>query len=129
MQGTDQGPRGRVLVVEDNPDSRKSLALLLTLSGFEVHAAADGPAGLSEALAWRPDAVVSDIGMPGLDGWALAEKLRAQMGTAVLLIALTGYGAPGDVERSFRAGFDAHLTKPADPTKLQELLAHSGPLN
>jgi two-component system, chemotaxis family, CheB/CheR fusion protein len=106
------------------PPRKKCRALsLLTLCGYEVHDAADGPSGLAEVLAWRPDAVVSDIGMPGMDGWALAERVRAQMGTAVLLIALTGYGAPDDVERSFRAGFDAHLTKPADPKRLLGLLS------
>ena len=111
-----------MLVVEDQADGREALVRLLTLFGCEVRAAEDGAAGLSEALAWRPDAVVSDIGMPGMDGWALAERVRAQMGAAVLLIALTGYGAPGDVERTRRAGFDAHLTKPADPERLRGLL-------
>lgn len=117
-----QSPK-RILIIEDHPDSRRSLSLLLTLNGYEVAAAADGPAGLAEALSWRPEAIVCDVGLPGLDGWSLAAQLRAQFGDSLLLIAVTGYGSPDDVARSFRAGFDAHLTKPADPARLLNLLA------
>jgi two-component system, sensor histidine kinase len=123
---TTEEPARRVLVVEDNPDSRESLALLLSLHGYDVRASADGPDGLAEALAWRPDAVVADIGLPGMDGWTLAEQLRARVGADMLLVALTGYGSPDDVARSMGAGFDAHLAKPADPERLLGLLAGAG---
>jgi CheY-like chemotaxis protein len=114
----------RVLVVEDNHDARESLCLLLSLSGFEVREAADGAEGLRQALEWRPDAVVSDIGMPGLDGWELARRLRAALGAAVRLVALSGFSRPEDYRRSLGAGFDAHLAKPAEP---EDLLALLGP--
>src|SRR5262249_11807483 len=78
---------GRVLVVEDNDDVRESLCLLLSLSGYEVRKAADGAEGVRQALEWQPDAVVSDIGLPGLDGWELGRRVRAGLGRAVLLVA------------------------------------------
>jgi CheY-like chemotaxis protein len=108
--------------VEDNPDTRESLCLLLSLSGCEVRQAADGAEGLRLALGWRPDAVVSDIGMPGLDGWQVARRLRRALGPGVLLVALTGYGQDEDRRRSQEAGFDHHLNKPADPRDLLRLL-------
>jgi CheY-like chemotaxis protein len=115
--------RTRVLVVEDNDDARESLCLFLSLSGFEVREAADGPDGLAQALEWRPDVVISDIGLPRLDGWALAEQVRSRLGAAVFLVALTGYATMSDRRRSLDAGFDAHLAKPADPEVLLGLLA------
>lgn len=108
----------RVLLVEDNADSRDTLALLLAAYGFEVRATGDGRSGLCEASEWRPDCVVCDIGLPGLDGWQLAEQVRGRLGRGVVLVALTGYGSREAFERSRRAGFDAHLVKPADPTEL-----------
>jgi CheY-like chemotaxis protein len=81
-----------VLVIEDNADTRESLCLLLSLSGCDVREAADGAEGLRRALLWCPDAVVCDIGMPGLDGWQVARRLRRALGPGVLLVALTGYG-------------------------------------
>jgi CheY-like chemotaxis protein len=115
----------RVLLVEDNPACRETLALLLTIHGYEARAAPDGTSGLSEALAWRPDAVVADIGLPGMDGWELAERLRAQLGERLFLVAVTGYATAEDQERSRRAGFDHHLVKPADPAALLNLLAEA----
>jgi CheY-like chemotaxis protein len=81
----------RVLVVEDNDDARESLCLLLSLPGYEVREAADGAEGVRLALEWRPDAVVCDIGLPGLDGWEVARRLRDSMGEGVLLIAVSSY--------------------------------------
>ena len=116
------GPPPRVLVVEDNHDARESLGLVLAARGWEVREAADGAEGLRLALGWRPDAVVSDIGLPGLDGWEVARRVRQALGRAVLLVALTGYGQDEDRRRSLDAGFDHHLSKPADPRDLLRLL-------
>ncbi|MGH7369004.1 MAG: MASE1 domain-containing protein [Candidatus Rokuibacteriota bacterium] len=119
--GGERVPR-RVLIVEDNEDARRMLRHLLEGTGHEVHEAADGPAGLERALALRPDAAVIDIGLPGLDGYELARRIRAAGHADVLLIAVTGYGQSGDRLRSGEAGFDAHLTKPVDPLALEALL-------
>jgi CheY-like chemotaxis protein len=111
-----------VLVIEDSGDTRESLCLLLSLAGCEVREAADGAEGLRLALEWRPDAVVCDIGMPGLDGWQVGRRVRQALGQDVLLVALTGYGQEEDRRRSLDAGFDHHLNKPADPGDLLGLL-------
>ena len=119
--------RLRVLVVEDNRDAADSLKMLLEVFGYEVTVAYTGPSGVEAAKAWRPDAVVCDIGLPGLDGYGVARALRRHPATAkARLIAVTGYGGEEDRRQSREAGFDAHLTKPADPTALQELLAQAG---
>jgi PAS domain S-box-containing protein len=114
--------RRRVLIVEDNDDARDMLRHLLEQTGHEVHEAADGLAGLDRTLALRPDAVVIDIGLPGLDGYEVARRVRAAGHADVLLVAVTGYGQSGDRQRSGEAGFDAHLTKPLDPLALEALL-------
>ncbi|HKW91237.1 MAG TPA: MASE1 domain-containing protein [Methylomirabilota bacterium] len=116
--------RRRVLVVEDNEDARQMLRHLLEQAGHEVYEAADGVAGLERTLALRPDAVVIDIGLPGLDGFEVARRIRAAGESGVLLVAVTGYGQSGDRTRSSEAGFDAHLTKPVDPSVLEALLAN-----
>jgi CheY-like chemotaxis protein len=115
--------RKRVLVVEDAGDARRTLSLILSLSGYEVRSTADGPSGLSEGLSWDPDAVLCDIGLPGLDGWELARRLRARLGAGPLLVAVSGYSTPDDVGRSQEAGFDTHLAKPAHPEAILRLLA------
>jgi PAS domain S-box-containing protein len=118
------GARLRVLVVEDNRDAADSLKLLLDLLGHEAKAAYTGPEGVRLAQDWSPDVVVCDIGLPGLDGYGVARQLRLHPGTAqARLVALTGYGSDEDRRRSRQAGFDYHLTKPADPDALAELLA------
>jgi two-component system CheB/CheR fusion protein len=89
-----------------------------------VYEAADGLTGVDRALALRPDAAVIDIGLPGLDGYEVARRVRAGGRTRVLLIAVTGYGQAGDRQRSSAAGFDAHLTKPVDPVALEALLVN-----
>jgi CheY-like chemotaxis protein len=115
--------RKRVLLVEDVGDARRTLALILALSGYEVRTAPDGPSGLREALEWRPDAVLCDIGLPGLDGWELGRRLRAELGAGLLLVAVTGYAMPEDVGRSLEVGFDTHIPKPPHPEALLSLLA------
>jgi two-component system, chemotaxis family, CheB/CheR fusion protein len=119
-------PPRRVLVVDDNVDSAESLALLLRLRGHEVGVAYDGPAALETAGAFHPEVVLLDIGLPGLDGYQVAGRLRRRRRTAgALLVALTGYGQEEDQQRAREAGFDHHLTKPVDLPVLYELLARS----
>ena len=125
---TAAGARRRVLVVDDNVDTAESLSLLLRLRGYEVEIAYDGPAALKRAASFHPEAVLLDIGLPGLDGYQVASRLRRRRRTAkVLLVALTGYGQEEDQRRSQEAGFDHHLTKPVDPRVIYELLAHPRP--
>ena len=117
------GASRRILVVEDQPDSRESLRVLLELWGHEVREAGDGLEGVEKALSWGPDAAVVDIGLPLLDGWQVARRVRDLLHDGILLIALTGYNRPEDRERSVQAGFDFHLGKPAEPDVLRRLLA------
>ena len=121
-RGTDAPASRRVLIVEDNPDGREMLRLLLELYGYQVEEAADGRQAVEKALAWRPEVAVVDIGLPVLDGYEVARRLRAALGGRVVLIALTAYGSPEDRQRAFDAGFDYHLTKPASPYELRRLL-------
>jgi signal transduction histidine kinase len=103
----------RVLVVEDNDDAREALVLALEARGHHVRAAADAVAALAVVDAFEAEAALLDIGLPGMDGYALAAELRARLGARTpLLVALTGYGQPEDRARSRAAGFDAHLVKP-----------------
>ena len=117
------GKPRRVLVVEDHPDTRESLRTMLRGWGHEVEVAGDGAQGLAKALGWRPEVAVLDIGLPRLDGYQVARRVRPAVGGEVRLIALTGYGAAEDRQRAFAAGFDHHLTKPADPEELRRLVA------
>jgi PAS domain S-box-containing protein len=114
----------RVLVIEDNHDAADTLCLLLELLGHEVQVAYTGLDGVKAAAAWRPEIVLSDIGLPGLDGYEVARRLRKQPGLEkTMLVALTGYGQDEDRRHSKEAGFDFHLVKPADPAVLQRVLA------
>jgi two-component system, sensor histidine kinase len=114
--------RWRILLIEDNADARQMLQMLLVLAGHEVDSAGDGLSGLDQARRGRPDVVVIDLGLPGLDGYEVARRLRAD-GTDVGLIALTGYGQPGDRDRALAAGFDAHVVKPVEPAQLTDAIA------
>jgi CheY-like chemotaxis protein len=116
-------PRRRVLVVEDSDDNRETVVMLIEALGHGTAAAADGPSGVRTALETRPDAAVIDIGLPGFDGYEVARRIRSALGASVLLVALTGYGRPEDKRRAFEAGFDVHLTKPADAATLGRVLA------
>jgi PAS domain S-box-containing protein len=115
-------PSNKVLVVDDNRDSADSLALLLRLWGHEARTAHDGLSGLKAARSYRPQVVFLDIGLPGLDGYELARRLREEFGQEMRLIAVTGYGQEEDRRRALEAGCDAHLIKPADPADVQRLL-------
>ncbi len=117
-------PPRRVLVVDDNADAADSLAVLLRLLGHDVRVAHDGPQALAAAAGGWPELVLLDIGMPGMDGYEVARRLRADPATAgAVLAALTGWGQEEDRRRSKEAGFDLHLVKPADLGELQRLLA------
>lgn len=114
----------RVLVVEDNPDSRATLQDLLSLEGHEVEAAEDGLQGVERALAWSPDIALVDIDLPVLDGYEVARRLRRDpRGRHVRLVALTGYGLAGHREKARDAGFDAFLVKPVDLAELRRHIA------
>lgn len=114
----------RVLVVDDNVDSAESMALLLSLDGHDVRTAFDGPGALAIAGEFQPEAVLLDIGLPGMDGYEVAKQMRGQPGMEkALMIAVTGYGQADDRARSKAAGFDHHLVKPVDPEILSALLA------
>jgi len=113
----------RVLVVEDDPDSAQSLAMLLQIWGHHVEIALDGRQALDAARSFGPEIVLLDIGIPGLDGYEVAERLRSEHGSGLKLVALTGYGREDDRQRSRDAGFDRHMTKPLEPPCLRDMLA------
>jgi two-component system CheB/CheR fusion protein len=112
----------RILLIEDNEDAREALRALLELDGHEVEAAAEGQQGLEIAGTKAVEVALIDIGLPGLDGYEVARRMRA-LARPPILIALTGYGQPEDRRRAEEAGFDAHLVKPIDPTALTKALA------
>ena len=121
------GPDRRVLVVDDNVDGAESLATLVGLWGHEVRIAHDGPSALITAAEFRPDAVLLDIGLPGLDGYKVARQLRARPGSGTTKpVALTGWGRDADRERPLAAGFDLHLVKPVDPAEPRKVLSAPG---
>jgi PAS domain S-box-containing protein len=116
-------PRHRVLVVDDNRDSAESLALLLRLEGHELHEAYDGAEAIALAERHRPDAIVLDIGLPGINGYEACRRIRElRPEYDPLIVALTGWGQEDDRRRSAEAGFDAHLVKPVDVEALLRLL-------
>jgi PAS domain S-box-containing protein len=113
----------RVLVVDDNVDAAQTLALFLDMAGHATQTAYTGPEALAAAAEFRPDVVLLDIGLPGMNGYEVARELRAGPSSPLLLVALTGWGTAQDRELARAAGFDHHLTKPADPNRVQALLA------
>ena len=110
-------------MVDDNLDAANAMAMLIGAFGSEAVVAHDGHTGLSHVLDWKPTLVLLDIDMPGMDGYETCRRIRAAVGRAVRVVALTGWGQEQDKREAQRAGFDAHLTKPADPTALDRLLA------
>jgi CheY-like chemotaxis protein len=119
----DESASLHILVVEDNPDGRESLRDLLEIWGHEVELAENGPDGVKSALGYQPDVALIDIGLPGLDGNEVAQRIRAALeGDRMALIAMTGYGQPEDRRRALQAGFDAYLVKPVDPGELARTL-------
>jgi signal transduction histidine kinase/ActR/RegA family two-component response regulator len=119
--------RRRVVVVEDNPDNRETLVMLLELLGHDVSSAEDGPSGARAILDEQPEVAIVDIGLPGFDGYEVARRVRSALGADVTLIALTGYGQAEDRERARVAGFDVHLTKPADADTVARAVACGRP--
>lgn len=112
-----------VLVVEDNRDSAEALCVLLSLWGHHPHAALDAASAWDLALAHRPDVILLDLGLPGVDGWQLARRFRAEPALgSPLIIAVTGYGQQTDREKSAAAGIHLHLIKPVEPDVLKRVL-------
>jgi CheY-like chemotaxis protein len=112
-----------ILVIEDNTDFREGIRLLLESWGHRVEEASNGAQGLDTVRRERPEIVLIDLGLPGVDGYAVARALRAAPGgEALLLVAITGYGRPSDRRQAREAGFDAHLTKPVSPPELAAIL-------
>ena len=119
--GVEDSPR-RVVLVEDNEDIRFTLSQLLELLGHQVETAEDGPTGVEKILSTRPDVALVDIGLPGIDGFEVARRVRAKAGRDVVLVAVTGYGQAADRAKTREAGFDAHLTKPVGIEELETML-------
>ncbi len=119
-------PRRRVLVVDDNRDAAETLAALLELWGHRVRVVHDGPAALEATALDPPEIVLLDIGLPGMDGYAVAARLREQAATRTArIVALTGFGQETDRHTALTAGFDDHMTKPVNPEALRDLLGRS----
>ncbi len=119
----------RIVIVEDNSDVRDLLRLKLKRLGHEVSDARDGVEGLRVVLAQRPDLALVDLGLPGIDGFQVAKQVREQLGEDVVLIAVSGFGQPDDKRRALEAGFDEHITKPADVNDIESVLKRFPPRN
>jgi CheY-like chemotaxis protein len=118
-----KAPRRRVLVVDDNEDAANSLAMVLQLGGHETTSAYTAADALARAAAFQPDVVLLDIGLPGMSGYEVAQKMRELPGLRnVRLVAVTGYGRSDDRRRAREAGFDDHLTKPVEFAVLDRAL-------
>jgi signal transduction histidine kinase len=116
----------RVLVVDDNTAGARAMQRLVTALGGDCRVAHNGEAGLADVREFRPDIVILDIGMPGLDGYETCRRIREEFGSSLVVVALTGWGQERDKLKAMEAGFDMHLTKPADPIVLEGLLANAG---
>ena len=122
-----KAPPRRVLIVDDNEDAANSLAMILELSGHETASVYTAVDALQRAAAFRPDVVLLDIGLPGMDGYEVAQKMRELPGLRdIRLVAVTGYGRSDDRLRARDAGFDDHLTKPVEFALLERALAARG---
>ena len=113
----------RVVVVDDNEDSAEMMAMLIATLGGECQSAHDGESGVELVGTWRPDVVLLDIGLPGIDGYETCRQMRTILGPDVKIVALTGRGQDRDKADARAAGFDLHMTKPIDPSALQRVLA------
>jgi DNA-binding response OmpR family regulator len=123
-----EGPRRKVLVVDDNVDAARTLAFLISELGHEVELAFDGWAALATARWMRPDIIFLDLGLPGPDGFSVAKMLRQEHGLAhVRIVAVTGLGNEEDRLRSRDAGIDLHLIKPIDPRFVESLVGNARP--
>jgi CheY-like chemotaxis protein len=112
----------RVLVAEDIPDAAEMLQVMIETMGHEVRVAADGMQAVAIAKTFAPRIALLDIGMPRMDGYEAARQIRAALGDTVILVALTGWGQEEDQRRAREAGFDHHLTKPADPELVEQMI-------
>jgi CheY-like chemotaxis protein len=120
-------PARRILVVDDNADAADSLAMLLQVRGDEVRIAYDGQEALEAEAGFVPEVVLLDIGMPKLSGYDVARRIRDRRGTAVLIVAITGWGQEEDRQRARDAGFNYHFTKPVDFEMLLDLIDRETP--
>ena len=111
-----------ILIVEDNFDQAQTLRAFLGMKGHRLEVAPSGPIALEMARRARPDVVLLDIGLPGLDGFEVARELRREYGDAVRIIAVSAYGSENDRRQSLEAGCELHLVKPADPRFIESLL-------
>ena len=109
-------------MVDDSVDSAETLGELLRIWGHDVRLAHDGPGAVAAAREYRPDVILLDIGLPGMDGFAVARQLATEGLQSGLLVALTGYGEQTDRQKTQQAGFHHHLVKPVDPDALQKLI-------
>lgn len=117
-------PRFRILVVDDNHDSALSLAMMLSIMGHETRTAHDGESAVTTAESFLPDVVLLDIGLPKLNGYEVAQRIREQAwGASMFLIAVTGWGQDEDRQRSSEVGLNVHMVKPVEPAALERLLA------
>ncbi len=116
--------RFRILVVDDNYDSALSLAMMLSIMGHETRTAHDGESAVETAEAFLPEVVLLDIGLPKLNGYEVAQRIRERpWGTSMFLIAVTGWGQDEDRQRSSEVGLNVHMVKPVEPSELEKLLA------
>ena len=116
--------RFRILVVDDNPDAALSLAMMLSMMGHDTRTAHDGEVAVTTAEAFRPQVVLLDIGLPKLNGYEVAQRIRQQeWGTSMFLVAVTGWGQDEDRRRSEEVGMNLHMVKPVEPSALDRMLA------
>ena len=126
--GAAAGKGRRVLVIEDNVDAADSLREVLLFAEHQVEVAYNGPQGIAKAREFRPDVVLCDIGLPGMDGFAVARALKADKSLkGAFLVALSGYALPEDLQRAEEAGFEKHLAKPSSIEQLEKILAELAP--
>jgi CheY-like chemotaxis protein len=123
VEAAPRGPLRRVLMIEDHADGAESMEMLLTALGHEVRSAGDGPEGLAAAEAFQPDVALVDLGLPGMDGFEVARRLRSRFGVGLHIVALTGYSEQVYRQMTADAGFDAHLVKPSTTDDIKRVLS------